>query len=166
MGFSTSCPEPALRVIIRCKSSRLSETGTKPMINLISKDTQNFAYYVSLNGNRSNYGLQPPIRQVVHDAENGYGAFASLIFNSTPSNQPRLAFSLRQDYYQIAIDPDLNSSGNQVYPSHAFATVSANPMATWPSRGSTHSIQTCWLQSPLSIIIIRPVISAVRTMYR
>src|ERR1700734_2425572 len=79
--------------------------------------TKRFAYYASVNGNRSNYGLQPPIGQVVHDAENGYGGFASFIFNSSPSNQFRLIASLRQDYYQIPVDPNPNSSGNQVYPS-------------------------------------------------
>lgn len=79
--------------------------------------TERFAYYVSLNGNRSDYGLQPPIGQVVHDAVNGYGGFGSLIWNENRSNQFRLVASLRQDYYQIPIDPDPNSSGNQVYPS-------------------------------------------------
>ena len=49
--------------------------------------TERFAYYASVNGNRSDYGLQPPIGQVVHDAENGYGGFASLIFNAS-SVQP------------------------------------------------------------------------------
>ena len=34
--------------------------------------TERFAYYASVNANRSDYGLQPPIGQVVHDAENGY----------------------------------------------------------------------------------------------
>jgi len=76
--------------------------------------TQRFAYYVSLNGNRSNYGLQTPIAQVFHDAENGYGGFASFIFNPDIKNQFRLVTSLRQDYYQIPIDPDPNSSGNQI----------------------------------------------------
>jgi hypothetical protein len=75
--------------------------------------TQRFAYYASLNGNRSNYGLQPPIGQVFHDAENGYGGFASLMFNPDPKNQFRLVASLRQDYYQIPYDPDPNSIGNQ-----------------------------------------------------
>src|SRR5580700_862801 len=51
--------------------------------------TQRFAYYLSLNGNRSDYGLQTPIGQVVHDAENGYGGFASLIFNPDSKNQFR-----------------------------------------------------------------------------
>ena len=82
--------------------------------------TQRFAYYASVNGNRSDYGLQPPIGQVVHDAENGYGGFASFIFNASPSNQFRLVASLRQDYYQIPIDPDPNSAGNQVYPSYGL----------------------------------------------
>jgi hypothetical protein len=82
--------------------------------------TDRFAYYGSLNGNRSNYGLQPPVGQVVNDAENGYGGFASLIFNKNASNQFRLVASLRQDYYQIPIDPSPNSEGNQVYPSYGL----------------------------------------------
>jgi carboxypeptidase family protein/TonB-dependent receptor-like protein len=75
--------------------------------------TQRFAYYVSLNANRSNYGLQPPIGQVFHDAENGYGGFASFIFNPDSKNQFRVVTSLRQDYYQIPFDPNPNSIGNQ-----------------------------------------------------
>jgi hypothetical protein len=76
--------------------------------------TQRFAYYASLNGNRSNYGLQTPIPQVVHDASNGYGGFASFIFNPDAKNQYRIVTSLRQDYYQIPIDPDPNSTGNLI----------------------------------------------------
>ena len=76
--------------------------------------TSRFAYYASLNGNRSNYGLQAPVEPVFHDAENGYGGFASFIFNPNPGNQFRLVASLRQDYYQIPYDPDPNSLGNQL----------------------------------------------------
>jgi outer membrane receptor protein involved in Fe transport len=76
--------------------------------------TQRFGYYFSLDGNRSNYGLETPIAPIYHDAENGYGGFASLIFNRNPSNQFRLVTSLRQDYYQIPIDPNPNSLGNQI----------------------------------------------------
>jgi TonB dependent receptor/Carboxypeptidase regulatory-like domain/TonB-dependent Receptor Plug Domain len=72
------------------------------------------AYYVSLNGNRSNSGLQTPIPQLVHDAANGYGGFVSFIFNSDPKNQFRVVGSLRQDYYQIPIDPNPSSIGNQL----------------------------------------------------
>ena len=38
--------------------------------------TEKFAYYASLSGNRSDYGLSPPVSQVHHDATNGYGALA------------------------------------------------------------------------------------------
>jgi len=89
--------------------------------------TKRFAYYVSFTGNRSNYGLQTPIGAVYHDAENGYGGFASLIFNANSSNQFRLVASLRQDYYQIPIDPDPNSAGNQVYPSYGLRDTEREP---------------------------------------
>ena len=82
--------------------------------------SQRAAYYVSLNGNRSNSGLQTPIPQVVNDAANGLGGFTSLIFNPDPRNQYRLVGSLRRDYYQIPIDPDPNSVGNSVYPSYGL----------------------------------------------
>ena len=87
---------------------------TNDQINFGSH-TQRFAYYASLNANRSDYGLQTPIGQVFHDAENGYGGFASFIFNPNANNQFRLVTSLRQDYYQIPIDPNPNSPDNQVY---------------------------------------------------
>ena len=82
--------------------------------------TERFAYYASINANRSDFGLQPPIGQVVHDAENGFGGFASFIYNANSSNQYRLVASLRRDYYQIPVDPDPNSSGNQNYPSYGL----------------------------------------------
>ncbi len=86
--------------------------GTNDQLNF-GGHTQRFAYYASLNGNRSNYGLQTPIGEVFHDAENGYGGFASFIFNPDSKNQYRLVTSLREDYYQIPYDPDPNSIGNQ-----------------------------------------------------
>jgi hypothetical protein len=89
--------------------------------------TERFAYYGSLNGNRSDYGLQPPIGQVVHDADNGYGGFASFIYNANASNQFRLVASLRQDYYQIPIDPNPNSAGNQIYPSYGLRDSEREP---------------------------------------
>jgi hypothetical protein len=70
--------------------------------------TERFAYYASVNGNRSDLGIQTPIPQVVHDAANGYGGFGSLIFNVDPANQLRFVTSLRKDYYQIPYDPDFN----------------------------------------------------------
>jgi TonB dependent receptor/Carboxypeptidase regulatory-like domain/TonB-dependent Receptor Plug Domain len=77
--------------------------------------TEKFAYYASLNGNRSDYGLSPPVAQVHHDAANGYGGFGSLIYNRTPRDQFRLITQLRTDYFQIPYDPDPNSAENQQY---------------------------------------------------
>jgi hypothetical protein len=67
--------------------------------------SQRLAYYGSLNGNRSNLGLETPVSEIVHDAENGYGGFGSLIFNADPKNQLRLVGSLRRDFYQMPVDP-------------------------------------------------------------
>jgi len=74
--------------------------------------TKDFAYYASINGNRSNLGLQPPVPQVVHDAVNGVGGFGSFIFNVDPSDQLRLITSLRRDYFQIPYDPFANDIEN------------------------------------------------------
>jgi hypothetical protein len=79
--------------------------------------TEKFAYYASLNGNRSDYGLAPPIAQTFHDATNGYGGFASLIYNRTPKDQFRLITQLRNDFFQIPYDPDPNSVENQQFDS-------------------------------------------------
>ena len=74
--------------------------------------TPSFAYYASVNGNRSDLGLQPPVPQVVHDAANGYGGFGSLIYNIDASDQFRFFTSLRRDFYQIPYDPFPNDSEN------------------------------------------------------
>ncbi|HEV2647110.1 MAG TPA: TonB-dependent receptor [Acidobacteriaceae bacterium] len=72
--------------------------------------TQKFAWYTSLSGNRTDYGLAPPIETVRHDAADGYGGFASLIYNRTPKDQLRLITQLRHDFFQIPYDP--NSAGD------------------------------------------------------
>jgi carboxypeptidase family protein/TonB-dependent receptor-like protein len=70
--------------------------------------TQKFAYYASVNANRSNLGLQTPIGQVFHDAENGYGGFGTLLYNLDAKDQLRFVAQLRRDYYQIPYDPNPN----------------------------------------------------------
>jgi TonB dependent receptor/Carboxypeptidase regulatory-like domain/TonB-dependent Receptor Plug Domain len=90
--------------------------------------TGRFAYYGSVNGNRSDLGLQTPVSKVVHDAVNGYGGFGSLIFNVDPSDQLRLVTSARRDYYQIPYDPFPNDIEN--------ANIAANGfVAQYPSFG-------------------------------
>jgi len=90
--------------------------------------TERFAYYASVNGNRSDLGLQPPVPQVVHDAANGVGGFGTLIFNVDPSNQLRLVSSLRRDYYQVPYDPFPDDIENGNIPANGF-------QAQYPSIG-------------------------------
>src|ERR1700687_5916499 len=73
--------------------------------------TNRFAYYASVNGNRTNLGLQPPTSAVIHDAANGFGGFTSLIYNADSQDQLRLVAQLRRDFYQIPFDP--NDPGTQ-----------------------------------------------------
>ena len=67
--------------------------------------TNRFAYYASVNGNRTNLGLQTPTSAVIHDAANGLDGFTSLIFNLDPQNQLRLIAQARRDFYQVPVDP-------------------------------------------------------------
>jgi len=90
--------------------------------------TERFAYYASVNANRSNLGIETPVPQVVHDSENGYGGFGSLIFNVDPSNQLRLVTSLRKDYYQVPYDPNPNDIENAPIAANGF-------VAQYPSLG-------------------------------
>jgi hypothetical protein len=94
----------------------------------LGSHTERFAYYASVNANRSNLGIETPAPQVVHDAENGYGGFGSLIFNADPSNQLRLVTSVRKDYYQIPYDPDPNDIENAPIAANGF-------QAQYPSIG-------------------------------
>lgn len=78
--------------------------------------TQRFAYYASVNGNRSNLGLETPVPQVYHDAESGFGGFSSLLYNLDSKDQFRFDGQLRRDFYQIPYDPDPNDFDNQQWP--------------------------------------------------
>ena len=67
----------------------------------VGSHTERFAYYASVNGNRSDLGIATPVAQVIHDSQNGYGGFSTLIFNATPDDQFRFVFSARHDSYDI-----------------------------------------------------------------
>lgn len=73
--------------------------------------TEKFAYYVSGNGSRSNYGLEPPTSMNLHNQSSGGGAFTSLIYNASPRDQWRWNGGFRADYYQVPGDPDMQESG-------------------------------------------------------
>jgi outer membrane receptor for ferrienterochelin and colicin len=73
--------------------------------------TDRFAYFASVNGNRSDLGLETPTSEVIHDKQNGLGGFASLVFNVRPADQLRLVTSLRRDFYQVPNDEDAQAAG-------------------------------------------------------
>src|SRR2546421_4525313 len=79
--------------------------------------TNRFAYYGSVNGNRTNLGLQTPTSAVIHDAANGFGGFTSLIYNVDSQDQFRLIAQSRRDFYQIPFDSNdpANTSPNQFF---------------------------------------------------
>lgn len=83
---------------------------TNDQINFGSH-TEKFAYYASLNGNRSDYGLETPGPNVFHDRAWGLGGMATLIYNRDANNQFRFVTSLRRDDYQIPNDPDAQAAG-------------------------------------------------------
>ena len=68
---------------VRLRHEQHRRAGQRPSAASIETDDQieprraataaKFAYYASLNGNRSNLGLKTPVVQVLHDAENGFG---------------------------------------------------------------------------------------------
>jgi hypothetical protein len=63
------------------------------------------AWYTSLTGSRSDYGLATPVANIDHDATNSESGFVSLIRNQTPKDQLRLDAQLRQDYFDVPYDP-------------------------------------------------------------
>ena len=68
--------------------------------------TKRFAYYASVNANRSDDGLETPDQPILHDLGDGVGGFGSLMFNATPNDQLRLVASIRRDFYQVPNTPD------------------------------------------------------------
>ncbi len=86
----------------------LNETNSQ--INFGSH-TNRFAYYASLSGNRTDFGLMPPVVQPLHDQANGLGGFASFIFNAMPRDQLRWVGSLRGSFYQVPNTPNDQAAG-------------------------------------------------------
>jgi hypothetical protein len=66
------------------------------------------AWYASVTGSRSNYGLATPVPQIYHDATNSESGFVSLIRNQTAKDQLRVDGQVRQDYFQVPYDPNPN----------------------------------------------------------
>ena len=70
--------------------------------------TEKNAWYASLTGSRSNYGLATPVAAIYHNSTNSQSGFLSVLRNQTPKDQLRVNAQVRQDHFQIPFDPDPN----------------------------------------------------------
>ena len=73
--------------------------------------SKRLAYYVSLTGNRTDLGLEPPTTEVIHNRGAGLAGFSTVDYNLTQRDQLRLAASLRKDHYQVPNTPDDQIAG-------------------------------------------------------
>jgi TonB dependent receptor/Carboxypeptidase regulatory-like domain/TonB-dependent Receptor Plug Domain len=71
----------------------------------VASHTGNLAYYASANANRSDLGIETPVARIIHDSQNGYGGFATVIFDAAPDDQLRAVLSARHDNYSIPNNP-------------------------------------------------------------
>jgi TonB dependent receptor len=79
----------------------------------VGSHSNDFAYYASVSGNRSDLGLMTPSAQIIHDGEYGYGAFGTFIYNVGADDQLRLVASGRRDAYQIPNTPEQSADDVQ-----------------------------------------------------
>jgi TonB dependent receptor/Carboxypeptidase regulatory-like domain/TonB-dependent Receptor Plug Domain len=73
--------------------------------------TERFAWYGSLNGNRSDLGLASPGPDIGHDRQWGLGGFGTLFYNPNARDQIRTTVALRRDDYQIPNTPEDQQAG-------------------------------------------------------
>jgi outer membrane receptor for ferrienterochelin and colicin len=73
--------------------------------------TDRFAYYGSVNVNRTDLGLQTPVPDSIHNRGEGVGAFASVMSKSTATDQFRMVGSVRADHYQVPNTPEDQDGG-------------------------------------------------------
>ncbi|HEV2418765.1 MAG TPA: TonB-dependent receptor [Terriglobia bacterium] len=73
--------------------------------------TERFAYYASVDGNRSDLGLATPTPEIIHDQTSGLGGFASILYNPSVENQLRVVASFGGSHFQIPNGAAEQSSG-------------------------------------------------------
>ena len=114
--------------------------------------TQRFAYYASVDGNRSELGLETPVSQVIHDQDSGVGGFLSLLFNvnangPTPLDRLRaqtiiIRFPTPQDEQSAGIR-DINLEGDYLagfHWTHSFADGVVFTLSPYFHYNSAHYI--------------------------
>jgi outer membrane receptor protein involved in Fe transport len=73
--------------------------------------TERLAYYVSANGNRTDYGLAAPAFTNLNNQAAGGGVFTSMTYNARGGDQLRMVASGRRDFYHVPNDPEAQAAG-------------------------------------------------------
>ena len=101
----------------------------------VGSHTGKLGYYASVDGNRSNLGIETPVSQVIHDAQQGYGGFTDLIYQPGDRNQIRFVAQSRADQYQVPNAPGDDLDDEQ-HEADSFAVLS------WVHTFRTHAVLT------------------------
>ncbi len=116
-----------------------------------------FAYYASLNGNRTDYALEPPTPLNLHNQGVGGGGFTSMTYNATPKDQLRFSGGSRVDYYQVPNDPGAQDGGvrDREREQDAYGIVSwvhsSGPGLTWNVSPFYHFNRAAFEGGPLDM---------------
>jgi hypothetical protein len=73
--------------------------------------TEKFAYYASVSGTNTDWGLEPPTPVNTHNQAMGGGGFTSLLYNPTEKDQLRFDGGVRLDYFEVPNDPEQTTVG-------------------------------------------------------
>ena len=87
---------------------------TNDQINLGGHNTK-FAWYASATGNRTDLGLEPPVREIENAIGSGQGLFTSMNYRLNEKNQFAWTASFRNDRFQIPVDPNDTDPTSDTY---------------------------------------------------
>src|SRR6516162_1960570 len=87
-----------------------SYNGTDDWLSF-GNHTEKFAYYASISGNSTEWGLEPPTTENLHNQAMGGGGFTSLLYNPTTRDQLRFDAGVHLDYFEVPNDPEMQVAG-------------------------------------------------------
>jgi hypothetical protein len=122
----------------------------------LGNHTEKNAWYTSLTGSRSNYGLATPVAAIYHDATNSQSGFVSLIRNQTSKDQLRLDAQYRQDYFDIPYDPNPNDYEQETPPGGNPYYVSVGLRDAQAERDSFAIANWVHTLSPTALFTVAP----------
>jgi hypothetical protein len=74
-----------------------------------------FAYYISASGNRTDLGLEPPVREIARAQGSGEGIFTSMNYRLGAKDQMAWTVSFRNDRFQVPVDPNDTDPASDTY---------------------------------------------------